>query len=93
MQQRHELETESIVQQYSDVSYHSYGADPGFFAGGGRGVNDGRVQRRRGRQSPFFVFAIVKKFVEKKIGGREQGGGSRPPPPGSAPAVLIAIQT
>ena len=30
----------------------------------------------------FFVcfFAIVKKFVEKKIGGQEQGG-SRPPPP------------
>ena len=30
---------------------------------------------------------IVKKFVEKKIGGREQGG-SRPPPPGSAPVGL-----
>ena len=36
----------------------------------------------------FCFFAIVKKFVEKKIGRREQGGHDPPPPPGSAPACL-----
>ena len=29
----------------------------------------------------FVVVAIVKKFVEKKIGGREQGGVTTPPDP------------
>ena len=35
----------------------------------------------------FFFLAIVKRFVGKKIGGREQGGGHDPqnPPSGSAP--------
>ena len=27
----------------------------------------------------LLLFAIVKKFVDKKIGGREQGGGHDPP--------------
>ena len=43
----------------------------------------------------FFVcfFAIVKKFVEKKIGGQEQGGVTTPPPPppGSAPATPLQV--
>ena len=39
----------------------------------------------------FFCYRgdLVKKFVEKKIGGREQGGHDpQPPPPGSAPASV-----
>ena len=36
----------------------------------------------------FFFFAIVKKFVEKKIGGREQGGHDPPLDPRLPPPLL-----
>ena len=83
------------------VNTEMSGADPGFFAGGGRSttaVYSGRLRlpRRRGGglglinirlryiasieySERFVVVAIVKKFVEKKIGGREQGGHDPPP--------------
>ena len=66
------------------------GADPGFFAGGGgatTAVYSGRLRLRYIASIEYserffcFSFAIVKKFVGKKNGGREQGGGGHDPQP------------
>ena len=39
----------------------------------------------------FFAIDLVKKFVEKKIGGQEQVGVTTPPPPGSAPVYKLGV--